>query len=288
VVASDGAAAGEGGLHADEGANASAQASPARGEKLVEARCAVCHKGGEQGPPLDGVVGRMVARRRGYAYSSALRSRDASRWDAATLDMFLKDPLAFAPGTRMPIALPDPQERADVIAYLATRPSKTDDRTAVPLASVAPPPAPPGAQAIDTSDATGSNEEMRETMKREACKVGGVLLVAPKEPGKTDPRVALLIIRPVAPDENADLRLMCAGPPDPLDKNDDFDPDQTRVIAAEAFSMRLTSPRWRGWLYEMREELHGAADTGSVWRAKAAELRAARKDCWFAGALEAR
>ena len=40
-------------------------------------------------------------------------------WDEKTLDRFLADPLKIVPGTTMTyVGIPDPQERADVIAYL--------------------------------------------------------------------------------------------------------------------------------------------------------------------------
>jgi cytochrome c len=45
-------------------------------------------------------------------------------WDEATLDRFLANPRGVVPGTRMGFAgIPDPDERADLIAYLkaATR-----------------------------------------------------------------------------------------------------------------------------------------------------------------------
>jgi cytochrome c len=41
-------------------------------------------------------------------------------WSAETLDEFLADPNAEVPGTPMAGVLTDPQQRADVIAYLST------------------------------------------------------------------------------------------------------------------------------------------------------------------------
>jgi cytochrome c len=42
-------------------------------------------------------------------------------WDEATLDAYLTDPKAMVPGTKMSFAgLPKPEDRANVIAYLAT------------------------------------------------------------------------------------------------------------------------------------------------------------------------
>ncbi len=41
-------------------------------------------------------------------------------WDVETLNEFLSNPAAKVPGTAMIGMLADPQQRADVIAYLAT------------------------------------------------------------------------------------------------------------------------------------------------------------------------
>jgi cytochrome c len=41
-------------------------------------------------------------------------------WDEQTLDVFLTEPTKVLPGTTMSIRLPNPQDRADVIACLKT------------------------------------------------------------------------------------------------------------------------------------------------------------------------
>ena len=44
-------------------------------------------------------------------------------WDEATLAAYLPDPKAYVPGTKMAFAgLKNPQEVADIIAYLKTKP----------------------------------------------------------------------------------------------------------------------------------------------------------------------
>ena len=126
--------------------SAFAPGSAEHGEALFSSRCALCHKGGGQGPDLGGVVGNKAASGRGYPYSRALRAKPVV-WDGKTLDGFLRDPLAFAPGTRMPVPTPDAQERADLIAYLRTAPPREGVRTPVPLATATPPPAPPATRA---------------------------------------------------------------------------------------------------------------------------------------------
>ena len=54
-----------------------------------------------------------------FAYSKALDELDVV-WNEASLDAWLQNPSAMAPGTRMGFRLTDEQERADIIAYLRT------------------------------------------------------------------------------------------------------------------------------------------------------------------------
>jgi cytochrome c len=48
-----------------------------------------------------------------------LRRLDVT-WNAATLDRWLADPTAVAPGTAMGVGTPAAQDRADIIAYLSS------------------------------------------------------------------------------------------------------------------------------------------------------------------------
>src|SRR5258706_928509 len=101
----------------------------ARGKTTYEANCAACHTvtPGRQGfgPSLAGVVGRDAGTLEGYKFSSAM-SQSGLRWDAKTLDEFLAGSTKKVPGTAMDLAVPNPADRADIIAYLAT----TKDTTA--------------------------------------------------------------------------------------------------------------------------------------------------------------
>ncbi len=86
--------------------------------------CKACHtvnKGGRNGigPNLHGVVGRPAASVAGFNYSPAMKASKL-RWDAKTLDEYLAAPAKKVPGTRMPIATPDPAKRAAIIAYLTS------------------------------------------------------------------------------------------------------------------------------------------------------------------------
>ncbi len=98
-----------------------AQAAP---PPIVTARCAACHsfeagKRSFAGPNLLGVSGRVAGTAPGFAFSPALKA-SAITWDDASLDRFLAKPGALVPGTRMVIAIPDPADRAKIIAYLKT------------------------------------------------------------------------------------------------------------------------------------------------------------------------
>ena len=93
-------------------------ADAAHGKQVYEVRCAMCHAGG-QGPSLAGVVGRKAASVSGFAYSPALKAAHLT-WTPANLDAFVAAPAKRVPGTSMMIGLPQPADRAAVIAYLGT------------------------------------------------------------------------------------------------------------------------------------------------------------------------
>jgi cytochrome c len=63
------------------------------------------------------VVGRHAGAT-GFNYSPALKSAKLV-WDRATIDRFLAGPSKVVPGTRMVIFIPDPQQRAAIVDYLA-------------------------------------------------------------------------------------------------------------------------------------------------------------------------
>jgi cytochrome c len=93
----------------------------ARGETLYEA-CQDCHSldKNDVGPRHRGVFGRKAASLSDYDYSDALKSANIT-WNEETLDKWLTDPQAVAPGAKMFFHLDNPQDRADVIAYLKER-----------------------------------------------------------------------------------------------------------------------------------------------------------------------
>jgi cytochrome c len=96
--------------------------NPAAG-KAVFAKCAACHSvaSGDNrlGPSLAGVVGRKAGTVPGYNYSAALKGSGVT-WTPAALDAYLANPRAKIPGIKMVfMGLPKPEDRANMIAYLA-------------------------------------------------------------------------------------------------------------------------------------------------------------------------
>ena len=108
-----------------------AQAAPAPkgdakgGQQVFMDNCGVCHtaeKGAANkiGPNLFGVVGRKSATAPAYMYSPAMM-KAALTWDEPTLQIYLMGPQKKVPGTKMGFpGFSDPQDEADVIAYLVT------------------------------------------------------------------------------------------------------------------------------------------------------------------------
>lgn len=90
-----------------------------RGEQ-VYARCLACHALAVDrvGPRHCGLFGRLAGSVPGFAYSQAMK-KSKIVWNDKTLDRFLAKPMAMVPGTAMTYdGVPDPAERADLIAYL--------------------------------------------------------------------------------------------------------------------------------------------------------------------------
>ena len=87
--------------------------------------CPACHGVTKEdnsmvGPSLFGVVGRKAGTAPSLLGASENLKEYGVIWSAETLDEFLADPNAKVPGTPMAGVLADPQQRADVIAYLST------------------------------------------------------------------------------------------------------------------------------------------------------------------------
>jgi len=102
-----------------DAADARGAGDAGRGKAVFEKRCTGCHAltQDREGPRLHDVFGRRAASVAGFNYSEALQKVDV-RWDRETLNRWLTDPDAVAPGTDMTFRLIRPEERADVIEYL--------------------------------------------------------------------------------------------------------------------------------------------------------------------------
>ena len=104
---------------------AHAAGDPKRGAELFADNCGDCHsvkEGGpnRKGPNLFGVIGRKSGTVPGFDYSEANKAKDWI-WTADRLEPYLASPKAVVPGTIMKFkGDPDPQERADIIAFLLT------------------------------------------------------------------------------------------------------------------------------------------------------------------------
>ncbi|WP_242011196.1 c-type cytochrome [Acetobacter fallax] len=113
------------GAETGTGAGAGTGGDVAHGAALAQQSCAMCHTltadaPDTVGPNLFHVSGRKVGGKEGYSYSQAL-SGHGGQWDDATLNAWLTNPAAFAPGTRMSFpGIADDKDRADVVAWLKT------------------------------------------------------------------------------------------------------------------------------------------------------------------------
>lgn len=124
-----------------------ASANVKKGQAFVESVCAACHNytaggGAKVGPDLYDVVDRPRHSVKGFDYSDAIKKLTGD-WTYHNLDIWLYDPQAVAPGTRMTYSgIKDTKVRADVIAFL-----RTLSPHPVPLPKVAPAAAKPAAAA---------------------------------------------------------------------------------------------------------------------------------------------
>ena len=92
---------------------------------VVFNQCKSCHaiEAGVNrvGPSLHGVVGRKAGAVEGFRYSAASKASTAV-WTEETLFAYLENPRKFMPGTTMSfVGLRQPQQRADVVAYLKSQ-----------------------------------------------------------------------------------------------------------------------------------------------------------------------
>ena len=118
-----------------------AKADPAKGQQVFN-KFMACHnadKGGanQLGPNLWGVLGEPIGQGKGFAFSDALAKKGGT-WDWDNLSQWLSSPKAFAPGTKMTFAgLSNPEDRANVIAFLNAHSDAPKPLPAAPAATAA-------------------------------------------------------------------------------------------------------------------------------------------------------
>ncbi len=97
-------------------------ADPVAGKTIFEQTCAKCHSldvgVNKVGPSLWHVVNRPSGAIEGFDYSIAMKNLNAV-WTPDALNVDLQNPRGDVHGAKMFFkGLPDPKDRADVIAYL--------------------------------------------------------------------------------------------------------------------------------------------------------------------------
>jgi cytochrome c len=152
---------GEGGAEAEKPiAFYLATADAAAGEQVFK-KCTACHnadQGGANalGPALYGVMGNPVASHPGFAFTDALKGKGGS-WDWDTMSAWLASPKKFAPGTKMTFAgISNPQDRANVMAFLNSRDSSPLPVPAAPTEAAAAAPATGDDKADASKPGTGT------------------------------------------------------------------------------------------------------------------------------------
>ncbi len=106
----------------------SAQTASVENGANVFKKCRACHLVGDRakhavGPILNKIVGRSAGTAEGYNYSDNIRElgQGGLSWTEEHLDRYLKNPKAVVPRGKMAFpGIANPQDRADVIAYLKT------------------------------------------------------------------------------------------------------------------------------------------------------------------------
>jgi len=170
---------GEGGAEAEKPiAFYLASADAAAGEQVFK-KCQACHnadKGGANalGPNLYGVLGEEIGKgAHGFPFSPAL-SGVGGTWNWDNLGAWLHSPKKFAPGTKMTFAgLSNPQDRANVIAFLNAH---SDSPLPLPAAPAEAAAAPKDDKAAATTPGTGPEQPGPQKAEKEPAadlKAGG-------------------------------------------------------------------------------------------------------------------
>ena len=140
-----------------------ASADVAKGAEVFK-KCASCHsieQGGANGtgPNLWAAFNKPHGHVPGFAYSDALKAVPGN-WDFKGMDAWLAAPRKYAPGTKMSFAgLGNPEDRANVIAYMNSMGSN------LPLPAAAPAAAPADAAAAAPAADAAKTEPAADAAK---------------------------------------------------------------------------------------------------------------------------
>ena len=106
-------------------AHADPSGDAARGKAVYQTVCSACHslEYNGIGPAHQHVFGARAGTQPNYTYSPALAASGVT-WIEKNLDRWLTQPEAMVPGQKMGISVPSAQDRADVIAYLKSLPTR--------------------------------------------------------------------------------------------------------------------------------------------------------------------
>ncbi|MFT6890239.1 MAG: cytochrome c [Halioglobus sp.] len=92
--------------------------------RLVFGPCRTCHyaqefMGHNNGPNLHRIFGKVAGKQQEFSYYSEAFKKANVVWTPELLYLWLADPTAMFPGSNMmSLGVPDPQKRADLIAFL--------------------------------------------------------------------------------------------------------------------------------------------------------------------------
>jgi cytochrome c len=112
------------------------EGDPVRG-RLVFGPCRTCHypdafMGHNFGPNLHRIFGRVAGKQEGFEYYSDTFKTAQFVWTPRMMYTWLENPMAMFPESRMMSAgVPDPQRRADLIAFLMQAAMRGDPFTSV-------------------------------------------------------------------------------------------------------------------------------------------------------------
>ena len=116
-------ASGQAAAQGDDPALRLAMGDAERG-RLVFGPCRTCHypdsfMGHNNGPNLHGIFGKVVGKQEGFAYYSETFSNAEFVWTPRLMYLWLENPMKMFPdSSMMSLGVPDPQARADLIAFL--------------------------------------------------------------------------------------------------------------------------------------------------------------------------